>query len=118
MTSVPTFATRPSFLGIERTNTAAAICIAGILFDLGTSKPPGGALRAGGAPPGEPHAGRWRSPGLLGRNRGDGTYRYRRLPDRAWRHPGNACGDRGAAAPIEHLVALGGDTRSPSRCCA
>jgi agmatinase len=41
MTSVPTFATRPTFLGIERINADAAICIAGIPFDLGTSNRPG-----------------------------------------------------------------------------
>jgi agmatinase len=41
MTSVPTFAIRPSFLGTERTNPDAAICIAGVPFDLGTSNRPG-----------------------------------------------------------------------------
>src|SRR6516162_7068213 len=41
MTSVPTFATRPTFLGVERASTDAAICIAGIPFDLGTSNRPG-----------------------------------------------------------------------------
>ena len=41
MTIVPTFATRPSFLGIERNDPAAAICIAGIPYDLGTSNRPG-----------------------------------------------------------------------------
>lgn len=41
MSTIPTFATRPSFLGIERSNADAAICIAGIPFDLGTSNRPG-----------------------------------------------------------------------------
>src|SRR5262252_4752757 len=41
MTSIPTFAIRPSFLGVERTSTDAAICVAGIPFDLGTSNRPG-----------------------------------------------------------------------------
>jgi agmatinase len=41
MTSVPTFAIRPTFLGVERTDPDAAICIAGIPFDLGTSNRPG-----------------------------------------------------------------------------
>ena len=41
MTSVPTFAIRPTFLGLEQTNSDAAICIAGIPFDLGTSNRPG-----------------------------------------------------------------------------
>ena len=41
MSTVPTFATRPSFLGIEHSSSDAAICIAGIPFDLGTSNRPG-----------------------------------------------------------------------------
>jgi agmatinase len=41
MTFVPTFATRPSFLGIENSDRDAAICIAGIPYDLGTSNRPG-----------------------------------------------------------------------------
>jgi agmatinase len=41
MTSVPTFAIRPTFLGVERANADAAICVAGIPFDLGTSNRPG-----------------------------------------------------------------------------
>ena len=41
MTSVPTFAIRPTFLGVERTEAASAICVAGIPFDLGTSNRPG-----------------------------------------------------------------------------
>lgn len=41
MSSVPTFAVRPSFLGIDRSDRGAAICIAGIPFDLGTSNRPG-----------------------------------------------------------------------------
>jgi arginase family enzyme len=41
MTSVPTFATRPTFLGVERAGADAAICVAGIPFDLGTSNRPG-----------------------------------------------------------------------------
>jgi len=39
--AVPTFALRPSFLGIERASTEAAICVAGIPYDLGTSNRPG-----------------------------------------------------------------------------
>src|ERR1700731_5043329 len=41
MTETPTFAVRPSFLGIERNDPAAAICVAGIPYDLGTSNRPG-----------------------------------------------------------------------------
>src|SRR4051794_29557358 len=41
MTSVPTFATRPSFLGLGRSDLGAPICVAGIPYDLGTSNRPG-----------------------------------------------------------------------------
>jgi agmatinase len=41
MTDTPTFAARPSFLGIERADPGAAICVAGIPYDLGTSNRPG-----------------------------------------------------------------------------
>src|SRR5438067_10074584 len=41
MSTVRTFATRPSFVGIEHSGSDAAICIAGIPFDLGTSNRPG-----------------------------------------------------------------------------
>ncbi len=41
MTQAPTFAVRPTFLGVERTDPDAAICVAGIPFDLGTSNRPG-----------------------------------------------------------------------------
>jgi agmatinase len=37
MATVPTFAVAPRFLGIGRTDVDAAICIAGIPFDLGTT---------------------------------------------------------------------------------
>ena len=41
MTGTPTFAIRPSFLGIDKSDPAAAICVAGIPYDLGTSNRPG-----------------------------------------------------------------------------
>src|SRR5437763_9854924 len=41
MSDTPTFAVRPSFLGIERSDPAAAICVAGLPSDLGTSNRPG-----------------------------------------------------------------------------
>jgi agmatinase len=41
MTDVPTFATRPSFLGIASSDRTAAIAIAGVPYDLGTSNRPG-----------------------------------------------------------------------------
>lgn len=44
MTAIPTFATRPTFLGIERASADADICVAGVPFDLGTSNRPGARL--------------------------------------------------------------------------
>jgi agmatinase len=41
MISIPTFAVRPTFLGLERANPDATVCIAGIPYDLGTSNRPG-----------------------------------------------------------------------------
>jgi len=41
MTDTPTFAVRPSFLGIANNDPAAAVCVAGIPYDLGTSNRPG-----------------------------------------------------------------------------
>src|SRR5579871_521175 len=41
MTDIPTFAIPPSFLGLTRRDPSAAIAIAGIPFDLGTSNRPG-----------------------------------------------------------------------------
>src|SRR5437764_4329081 len=40
MTPVPTFATRSTFLGVERADPNAAICVAGNPFDLVTSNRP------------------------------------------------------------------------------
>src|SRR5262249_5877858 len=41
MSDIPTFAIRPSFLGIERSHPGAPVCVAGIPYDLGTSNRPG-----------------------------------------------------------------------------
>ncbi|MDO8407887.1 MAG: agmatinase [bacterium] len=38
---VPTFAIRPTFLGVENASSDAAICVVGIPFDLATSNRPG-----------------------------------------------------------------------------
>jgi agmatinase len=109
MTSVPTFATRPSFLGTERTNPDAAICIAGIPFDLGTSNRPG--ARFG------PAAIRQASRMLV-----DGDhpaswaevekFELADIGDFRIAHgdiPGTLAKIEEQAARIEHLVALGGD---------
>ena len=109
MTATPTFATRPSFLGIERSDPAAAICVAGIPFDLGTSNRPG--ARFG------PAAIRQASRMLV-----DGDHPIARstpagediadIGDFAIAH-GDIAGSLAAieaqARPLNHLVALGGD---------
>jgi agmatinase len=41
MIPTPTYAIRPSFLGIARSDPAAAVCVVGIPYDLGTSNRPG-----------------------------------------------------------------------------
>ena len=109
MTATPTFAMRPSFLGIERNDPTAAICVAGIPFDLGTSNRPG--ARFG------PAAIRQASRMLV-----DGDHPVARstpaekdiadIGDFAIAH-GDIAGSLAAieaqARPLNHLVALGGD---------
>ena len=109
MTSVPTFAMRPNFLGLERVSSDAAICIAGVPFDLGTSNRPG--ARFG------PAAIRQASRMLVD---GDHPAAWAQIDKLDLADIGDfriAHGDIQAsltaiekqAAPIEHLVALGGD---------
>jgi agmatinase len=109
MTSVPTFALPPTFLGVVRDDPDAAICVAGIPFDLGTTNRPGARFA--------PAAIRQASRMLV-----DGAHPVH------WTDPatlpladiGNfaiALGDiakslaeiEAQAAPLKHLVALGGD---------
>jgi len=109
MTSVPTFAVRPTFLGVERTSSDAAICVAGIPFDLGTSNRPG--ARFG------PAAIRQASRMLVD---GDHPASWAEMerPDLAdigdfrIAHgdiQGTLARIEAQAAPLQHLVALGGD---------
>jgi agmatinase len=109
MIAAATFAVPPTFLGISRNDPGAPICVAGIPFDLGTTNRPGArfgpaAIRQASRmlTDGE-HPLHWVNPSTFG------------LAD-----IGNfavALGDIAAslaqieaqAAPIEHLVALGGD---------
>jgi agmatinase len=109
MNTVPTFATRPSFLGVERTSADAAICIAGVPFDLGTSNRPG--ARFG------PAAIRQASRMLVD---GDHPASWAEIEKLDLADIGDfriAHGDiqgtlakiEAQAAPIKHLVALGGD---------
>src|ERR1700674_1496582 len=109
MTSVPTFAIRPTFLGVERVSADVAICVAGTPFDLGPSNRPG--ARFG------PAAIRQASRMLV-----DGDHPVARstpgeqdiadIGDFAIAH-GDIAGSLAAieaqARPLSHLVALGGD---------
>jgi agmatinase len=109
MTAAPTFATRPTFLGVERTSADAAICVAGIPFDLGTSNRPG--ARFG------PVAIRQASRMLVD---GDHPASWAEMETLDLADIGDfriAHGDiqrslekiEAQAAPLAHLVALGGD---------
>src|SRR5436309_2282475 len=109
MTDTPTFAIRPSFLGIEGSDPAAPICVAGIPYDLGTSNRPG--ARFG------PMAIRQASRMLID---GDHPVARSRPADGAIADIGDfriAHGDvagslaliEAQARPLRHLVALGGD---------
>jgi len=109
MTSVPTFAIRPTFLGLEQTNSDAAICIAGIPFDLGTSNRPG--ARFG------PAAIRQASRMLVDGDHPATWAEMERLDladigDFSIAHAdiqGTLARIEAQAAPLQHLVALGGD---------
>jgi agmatinase len=109
MSDIPTYMIRPSFLGIERADRDAAIAVAGIPFDLGSSNRPGARFA--------PAAIRQASRMLV-----DGEH-----PD-AWLEParldiadvgdfqivhGDIAGTlsriEAQAAQFRHLVALGGD---------
>jgi agmatinase len=109
MTAVPTFATRPTFLGVERTTPDAAICVAGIPFDLGTSNRPGArfgpaAIRQAsrmlvdGAHPRD-----WHDPAALDlADIGDFRIAHGDIQ-------GSLAAIETQAAPLNHLVGLGGD---------
>ena len=109
MTSVPTFAIRPSFLGVEQTNADAAICVAGIPFDLGTSNRPGARFA--------PAAIRQASRMLVDGDHPASWAEMERLDVADIGDFHIAHGDiqgtlvkiEAQAAPLDHLVALGGD---------
>jgi agmatinase len=109
MTSVPTFAIGPTFLGVERTIANAAICVAGIPFDLGTSNRPG--ARFG------PAAIRQASRMLVDGDHPASWAEMERLDladigDFRIAHgdiKGTLAKIEEQAAPLRHLVALGGD---------
>src|SRR5271166_382945 len=109
MTSIPTFAIRPTFLGVERANPDAAICVAGIPFDLGTSNRPG--ARFGPAAIRQAsrmlvdgdHPASWADIEALDlADIGDFRIAHGDIP-------GTLAKIEAQAAPLSHLVALGGD---------
>src|SRR5713101_5024033 len=109
MTSVPTFATRPTFLGVERTSADAAICVAGIPFDLGTSNRPGARFGAAAIR----QASRMLVDGDRPASRAEmETLDLSDIGDFRIAHgdiPGTLAKIEAQAALLEHLVALGGD---------
>jgi len=109
MTDLPTFAVRPTFLGVERSDPDAAICIAGIPYDLGTSNRPG--ARFGPAAIRQAsrmlvdgdHPSNWGDPAVLDlADIGDFRIAHGDIL-------GSLAKIEAQAAPLKHLVALGGD---------
>src|SRR5271157_4712782 len=109
MTSIPTFAIRPTFLGLERSDADAAICVAGIPFDLGTSNRPG--ARFGPAAIRQAsrmlvdgdHPASWADIEALDlADIGDFRIAHGDIPR-------SLAKIEAQAAPLSHLVALGGD---------
>jgi agmatinase len=109
MTPVPTYSTRPSFLGTDRTNPDATVCVAGIPFDLGTSNRPGarfgpGAIRhASRMLVDGDHPASWTEVAKLD---------FADIGDFRIAHgdiPGTLVALEAQAEAIRHLVALGGD---------
>jgi agmatinase len=109
MSDIPTFAIPPTFLGIDRSNRDAAITVAGIPFDLGTSNRPGArfgpaAIRQASRMlvDGE-HPANWRDPVALEiADIGDFRIAHGDILESLARIEAQA-------APLHHLVALGGD---------
>jgi len=109
MTAVPTFSVLPAFLGTDRHDPGAPICVAGIPFDLGTTNRAGARFA--------PTAIRQASRMLID---GDHPLHWVKPSTMPFADIGNfkiALGDVAAslaqieaqAAPIKHLVAFGGD---------
>jgi agmatinase len=108
MTDNPTFALSPSFLGIASTRRDAAICVAGIPYDLGTSNRPGARF----GPAAIRQASRMLVDGEHPANWRDPTRGLADIGDFRIVH-GDVAGSLAAieaqAAPLRHLVGLGGD---------
>jgi agmatinase len=109
MTSIPTFAVRPTFLGIERSSADSRICVAGIPFDLGTSNRPGARFgpaairKASRMLVDGDHPASWAEMAALHlADIGDFRIAHGDIP-------GTLAKIEAQAAPLSHLVALGGD---------
>src|SRR5260221_12648533 len=109
MSDTPTYAVRPSFLGIERTDPASAICIAGIPYDLGTSNRPGARFGPSAVRQASrmlvdgDHPIAWTDPTLLEiADIGDFRIAHGDIE-------GTLAAIEAQAKPLNHLVALGGD---------
>jgi agmatinase len=109
MSNVPTFALPSSFLGLERSDPGAAICIAGIPYDLGTSNRPGARFgpdairRASRMLVDGDHPLDWGDPAELDiADIGDFRIAHGDIQ-------GSLAAIEAQAAPLPHLVALGGD---------
>ena len=109
MTPVPTFAIPPTFLGVELNAANSPFCVAGIPFDLGTSNRPG--ARFGPAAIRQAsrmlvdgdHPANWQDPATLGlADIGDFRLAHGDIL-------GSLARIEAQAAPLEHLIALGGD---------
>jgi agmatinase len=109
MTDIPTFAIPPSFLGIRNSDPGAALCIAGIPYDLGTSNRPGARF----GPAAIRQASRMLVDGDHPANWGDpAKLDLADIGDFRLAHGdilGSLARIEAQAAPIGHLVALGGD---------
>jgi len=109
MTDLPTFAVRPSFLGVERSDPDAAICVAGIPYDLGTSNRPGARF----GPAAIRQASRMLVDGDHPANWGDpAELDFADIGDLRIAHGdilGSLAKIEAQAAVTKHLVALGGD---------
>ena len=109
MADIPTFAIPPTFLGIARTDPTAAICIAGIPYDLGTSNRPGARF----GPAAIRQASRMLVDGDHPANGVDpAKLDLADIGDFRLAHGdilGSLAKIEAQAAPIKHLAALGGD---------
>jgi agmatinase len=109
MAGTPTFAVSPGFLGLTRADPAAAVVVAGIGLDIGTTHRPGarfgpGAIRRASAMLTDgAHPGTWSDPATLDiADIGDFAIALGDIAESLQRIERQA-------APLAHLIALGGE---------